>query len=1207
MSKYFDKKFISDIGYKIIKPSLDDEFKNFIFSNISSGNYNILFDKITSDVYLNFTDTDNNSVIHSLLMVDNKLISEDTKKILIEFFIKRGAPINTYNKLKLTPLHIAINMGNNQIVDLLLKKGANPNAESMNKLTPLQLALRIKTNICTDLIIPKSIGEIEIKDKNELQNCINELIKNSFNKEYFNKIKIIYDNYSNLINIKDSEQDKIKKEIISITTKSNYNEEEIRIQINRKFEEYILNISKYYNKIDDKTVSIHLVKDKNEFCKLYIQDKIDEIKILEDSIKIKYNENLSFITNFKKEFNSFVNAKLHFIMTLIYINSINISLKNKSNFRIIFPKDSKVYILSGQRDDNSVITNFNKDRIGGVNYNIKIFNLKIPLQISDFIKNLLSFPDYLNENIQNIIKLLNEYLQLFNLNNMIKTIDLNTFVIDGHRKPISYKFLFLNYLKICKLLEIINSIIDLPQILTFDLNLIKYDDKILKIKLKTAVNLPDLTLNQQGYDDVKNHIKNYLDFISNADKKDIKIKKLQDLLVSQLQIDFNNINIQKGKCGESENKEIIESFNKITQNKYFLKHFKENYVTIFNSLPLLNIDTIKAQLENYFNNSIDLSKQIKYYHTPIIPLTPLPPIIYTNPNIINAIEDNDQIISNYNNDNNPDEVGNSFKLFTDAELTLIGNNLQKSKDEIKILYPDNSKNYICRDPTNDINIETNILINFLRNFIIKEQFEKIINVTGTSTNLDINNLLTKYNIGKVNEKFLLEETIKSNTNDLITQLLSYYNINYSNKELQKLFGSEKFKDYENKQYFIKDELLNIDITKLTDIDYKLNKDIFIDESSIIPPITKYYNFNYYSNDEASLCYKNNDEIIDKLLKNSSVNYLVRDADGNNILHDLSNIQNYNLFENIYNKSKDKFDKLKQLKNKKNQTPSELIDEQIKYNNNNFYKSPVSKHELLFSEIYSSELYIKLKNNNELNSLIPENIRNIYNDIYIIFNLKDINKDIFNTFNKKDYSRLFEYDKTSMWTLSAFNNINNIQKNLYDELQKRHDFRNKYMNSNTMINRFYNTIVHTLTLHFTSVYYKVLRKFLLELNGNKFGITEAVLSNFEKEIFDFDATYNKKNLAQNILISLYKINYDNKQTPNKLLTSLKDILRDKINQLESIIIENQKEEFEESMDKIYNYMQIYFESFNKKIIIFLNNYIKFIELQYNLQQIKQKLN
>jgi ankyrin repeat protein len=103
-------------------------------------------------------------------------------------------------------------MGNNQIVDLLLKKGANPNAESMNKLTPLQLALRIKTNICTDLIIPKSIGEIEIKDKNELQNKINEMIKESFNKEYFNKIKIIYDNYSNLINIKDSEQDKIKKE-----------------------------------------------------------------------------------------------------------------------------------------------------------------------------------------------------------------------------------------------------------------------------------------------------------------------------------------------------------------------------------------------------------------------------------------------------------------------------------------------------------------------------------------------------------------------------------------------------------------------------------------------------------------------------------------------------------------------------------------------------------------------------------------------------------------------------------------------------------------------------------------------------------------------------------------------------------------------------------------------------------------------------------
>jgi ankyrin repeat protein len=165
MSKYLGSKpnFLQNTnteGQPTLKPTIDDETKNFILSNISSGNYTILFDKITPNINLTFNDNDNNSVVHILLNVDNKLIPEKTKVKLLQFFIRRGAPINTYNKNRLTPLHIAIKNGDSEIVQHLLKIGANPNAETYNKVTPIQLALKINTSVCRDNIIPKSIGDI---------------------------------------------------------------------------------------------------------------------------------------------------------------------------------------------------------------------------------------------------------------------------------------------------------------------------------------------------------------------------------------------------------------------------------------------------------------------------------------------------------------------------------------------------------------------------------------------------------------------------------------------------------------------------------------------------------------------------------------------------------------------------------------------------------------------------------------------------------------------------------------------------------------------------------------------------------------------------------------------------------------------------------------------------------------------------------------
>lgn len=62
----------------------------------------------------------------------------------------------------------------------------------------------------------------------------------------------------------------------------------------------------------------------------------------------------------------------------------------------------------------------------------------------------------------------------------------------------------------------------------------------------------------------------------------------------------------------------------------------------------------------------------------------------------------------------------------------------------------------------------------------------------------------------------------------------------------------------------------------------------------------------------------------------------------------------------------------------------------------------------------------------------------------------------------------------------------------------------------------------------------------------------------------------------------------------------------MNALDNIIVESRKSEINENLDKIYDYLNIYFEIFNKKIVLFLNSYVKFMELQYNLQEIKKLL-
>ena len=456
--------------------------------------------------------------------------------------------------------------------------------------------------------------------------------------------------------------------------------------------------------------------------------------------------------------------------------------------------------------------------------------------------------------------------------------------------------------------------------------------------------------------------------------------------------------------------------------------------------------------------------------------------------------------------------------------------------------------------------------------------------------------------------------IKNTAKNLISELLKYYKANYA-KEILK----DTYKNMTNITNYVIDDRINIDIKKLNGMDFKTKNDLFIDETQI-----KYYHYNYRSNDEALACYNNNIGIVLILVNQSNTNYFVKDINNNSILHYLINIENYKFFEQIYLNLK--FKKLKDLKNNSGKTPKQMVEEKIDFNNKQFYKiigKKQNQYELLYSEIFSDELYIKLKNNVELNSNIPKNIKNIFNDLYIIFNLKDISKDIFDIQSTSNYESLFKesnnnYTKNSKWDLSADKNILNIDKKTYDFFEKRHDRLKIYMDDNQYYNRYYNTLIHVITLHLSNVFYHLINKYLLESNitqipitgktedVSKIGAIKPILENFKDIIFKYDPTFENQNLAQMIVINLYNAKFSKQKINNKSLSSLSIILKTKIIKLENTVVESRKSEFDDEMNKIYDYMNTYFESFNKTLPLFLINYIKFIELQFNLQQIRNLL-
>jgi hypothetical protein len=1249
MSKYFEKKFVSDIGHKIIKPNIDEETKNFIISNLVAGNFNIIFDKITPDMSLSFTDNENNSLIHLLLLTNDKLIPEETKIKLINIFVKKGAPINTYNKQKLTPLHIAINNGNDKIVKLLLEKGANPNAVTNNNLLPIHLALKKNIGLCRELIIPKNIGDIEKKNKNELKNIIHNKIIDIFNRDIFSILNIIFEDYTEIL--KDNEYDKIKSEILELV-KDDDNPKTISYKLDNKIMSYLQLISKKYD-IEDNNINI----DKNADINVILQTKLLE----------KYNNHASKIELIKNNYESLRNHVNSII--LLIDEMINNTIKNIIRLIIRYPNhvnnnfaNPELLIIFPLNNQNGV----NKGIVNVRNYSSVLNGIKyenvIPIVGRNIINrnfNILNVPDqillqqilngYTERNFTNtefLPKLKGLFYVLNNLNklkiDLINNIDMASFdILDPvNNNIISLKSVLLNTLKLYSISQILTGSFKELKIYKLIGVLNGNNVESLQLDIPQSIEILDISepvpapppgpvparlpvigpinLNPQLFQIIREtnnpraNPRNIARILQN-------VYNLYDIQVDINNFDSHNRQLSTGAKQYLDN--IVILINEVNTIKYFINFVREN-----NLYPAEN-DIMDNYLTQYFDKNIDIrnvtNTKFKNNRNINIGLSPI---------LIQGVDDD---IVEYNQPSNKFKY---YKIFRNDEKNIINRTLNILNVPNDVLFYNNylgennivqnidifnniptaneSYNYLFRDDTIRNRTVDNDVFDIIKNKILIEIYNQILDNTDPKKTKfkEINDILPKYELNGFSIELLLEELIKFNTNKIISLLLKYYAMHHS-KYILKLILDK----IEIKNYFINNESLNINLNKLTGINFEFNKDFSIDESENPENLKFNFNYNYFSNDEANLCYKNKKNIIDILLKLPTTNYFVKDKDGNTILHYLINLENYNLFQSIYSSNYKVFTKLKNTPNVFNKKPIDILNEKIGYNNKNMYKSnPVEG--LIFSEIYSDELFVKLKNNNELSSIIPDNIKSIYNDLYLLFNLENINTDIFNGITINNYSSLFSYNKNNIWSLSQISNINNISEPLYNYLQQRYDIKNKSILNNEFIKRFYNSIVHLITLHLTNVFFQLLKKWLIDNNieiiipGPKsvgpskavsnIGVTKKLIDSLQKELFEFDNTYIKQNVGQMIVINLYKIKYNDEIKQNETFSTLKEILKSKINLLYQNIESEKEKDFNDNIEKIYDYMNTYFESFNKKLVVFLTNYVKFVELQYNLQKIKE---
>jgi ankyrin repeat protein len=368
MDKITNKFTQSNIGprippylnkYHVNDKKNDEDMIKKIFMSIEEGNIGKIHEEFNNNTSsFNVRDVNDESVLHAIIKSSN--LTKDEKYDLCKYVLKRGVSVNSYNKLNITPIHIASKMQLEKIVKLLLEKGANPSSLDNQDMNSLHYAVQSKVKPCEEKkvrkIIKKNISENKILK--ELFNFIVGLMHND------DVIQIYTNHIKNTVNSKNlyamyiyditEIKDNFEKNIMTIAMNNDITDETKKKQIfdenlnaTKKIEELIKNKSKL-KILNELTIKPNTISgwgpDGN--IKRNILPYKDHQILIEQTIKKYISLYDKKIDEYKNDINLFYNDsnKLSNNMDLMYtsLNNIVQLLQNyhlntsgKPNFLII--------------------------------------------------------------------------------------------------------------------------------------------------------------------------------------------------------------------------------------------------------------------------------------------------------------------------------------------------------------------------------------------------------------------------------------------------------------------------------------------------------------------------------------------------------------------------------------------------------------------------------------------------------------------------------------------------------------------------------------------------------------------------------------------------------------------------------------------------------------------------------------------------------
>ena len=397
--------------YHILDKKNDDDMIKKIFMSIEEGNIGKIheeFNNNTSSFIVK--DINDESVLHAIVKSSN--LTKDEKYDLCKYVLKRGVPVNSYNKLNITPLHIASKMQLEKIVKLLLEKGANPSSLDNQNMNSLHYAVQSKVKLCENKEVKKMIKKNNSENKilKELFNYIVGIMhKDNTLKIYTNHIKNTVSS-KNLYAMYWYEISKIKrnfeKNIMAIAMNNDISNETKKKQIideqlnaTKKIEEFIKTEGKLktLNELSIKPNSTNGWGPDSTDLKRYVLPYKDHTTMIEQTIKKYISIYDKKIDEYKNETKLFIDdfTKLDTNMDVMYI-SLNNIVQLLKNYDFNTTKNGINNIWNGYIDvfytaiDNLIQGNWTNPffdqidviRIGSLpihNYYIFTFANKLPI------------------------------------------------------------------------------------------------------------------------------------------------------------------------------------------------------------------------------------------------------------------------------------------------------------------------------------------------------------------------------------------------------------------------------------------------------------------------------------------------------------------------------------------------------------------------------------------------------------------------------------------------------------------------------------------------------------------------------------------------------------------------------------------------------------------------------------------------------------